>query len=620
MKKLLGVFGILVLGTALLPVQGHADLRGAFAPLTIASGLISVNGCEQGAFRPGNTIAVDAGTQTYERWFALSTRSLVPGFEAVRSIYQHRDAQQSGDFVALLDDPSVQTSYADPAWSFDGKYLAYSQLNSGSTASDIYVQEYAFSNSSGAASVAIGAPILAVAGTPGVTPRHPDWSPNANYTLVFDSNAAGLSIDLYTVDVFPVGVPVRRTFANTKAEFNAQWSPNGHDIAFVSNQFGPTVLQILDLNLASNDPGYIRLAETNFGFVSHNNPSYTSDGNGLMYDAPTGEDPAGVTDVWLLDLPTQTKCEIQFDNRSDSDPDVSGIVNNSQVTHPGDVSFPYNGFIFTSQGGNFGVDIWRATPVNSCLAPLPMGVVMDPTVININPYHTDPDGNPLPGGNQQSLQAILSFPAETQAAGYSMTFGNSPTEGVRCRSSIIASPTLLGLPVRARAAEANPFTGIECFDEVDVNGELSMRCSWNRRVIVDRILALGLAEELVPMKVTAYSNRFGRQFQGFGYLKVTKAGLGGSSVSLLGNSPNPFNPVTTIKFAVNKPGNVTLRIFDVRGALVKTLAKGHYDVGVHEATWDGRTSNGNKASSGVYYSKITGADNETDSKRLVMAK
>jgi Tol biopolymer transport system component len=612
MKKLLGVIGILGLAAALLPAQGYADLRGAFAPLTIASGF--VNGCEQPAFRPGNTIAVDAGTQTYERWFAFSTRSLVPGHEQVRSIWLHLDSQQSGVFAALLNDPSATISYADPAWSYDGKYLAYAQLNEAGTESAIYVQEFMLSNDVDEAATAIGYPILVVALSPGTQSRHPAWS-KSGYTLAYDSNVTGLSSDVYTKEVFPtagdpmvgptfsVTAPVRRTFDNTKAEVDPTWSPNGHDICFATNQFGPNVLEIIDLNLASNDPGYTRLAETNFNFISHNHPSYTSDGNGLMYDAPAGEDPNGISGVWLLDLLGQTKCEVLLDPvRANSDPDVSGFVNSTQD------GFTYNGFIFTSQagsaGGSFGVATWRGNPVTSCLAPLPMAVQVFPAVYNAK------------SNNPSEITTILSFPQQTIDAGYQSSSGNGPLEGVRLRASILPSPTLMGL--NSGDLYGDGVVGTDCYDDTQ-NGQNVIRCVWDHRTIVARVTALGLLDQVVPMKMTAYSNWEGRGFQGYGYVKFTKSSLSGS-VALLGNSPNPFNPVTTIKFQTSKAGNVTLRIYDVRGALVRTLAKGHYEAGVHEVTWDGLTARGGRAASGVYYAKITGADNDTDSKRLVMAK
>jgi FlgD Ig-like domain/WD40-like Beta Propeller Repeat len=696
MKKLLGVIGILGLAAAFLPVQGRADLRGAFAPLTTQSGL--VNGAEQPALRPFNTISV-AGQGSYEEFFAFSTRSLVPGSETVRSIYLHLDSQQAGAFApsyeggaagtvivnvpgggkdttqiitdpgtlgpsskqVLLTDPSLHFSYADPSWSYDGKYLAYVRLDAASTTSNIYVQQYALASPTSlgaqlaagdsggvyAASVPVGNPILVVAGAPGVTPRHPNWIHKGNsggvlgnplvlftsganpdgYTLTFDSNATTLSKDIYTVAVFPTDVdpmtgpanstsaPIRRTFSDVKAEQNPTWSPNGHDICYSSNQFGPNVLQILDTDLPSVDPGYIRLAETSFAFISHNNPSYTSDGKKLMYDAPGGEDPAGLTAVWLLVLADQTKCEIQLDVRADSDPDVTEFT---QRTRPEDGFVPYNGFAFASGATGGAIQIWRGTPLTSCLAPLPMGVVTNPTTLG-------------PSNSQnQFVETDLYFPAETYAAGFVMSPFNGADadgirEGVRMRASILSSPTLLGLP-SSSAKGSNPNTGNSCWEHIDhsaqsPNLENTISCFWDRKDVEDKLSSLGLYDQVVPMLMTAYSNRSGRPFSGFAYIRLAKKSLVPTgTVALMGNSPNPFNPVTTIKFTVNKPGNVSLRIFDVKGALVKTLTNGKFDVGVHEATWDGTTVHGNHAASGVYYAKITGADNNTDTQRLVMAK
>ena len=64
-----------------------------------------------------------------------------------------------------------------------------------------------------------------------------------------------------------------------------------------------------------------------------------------------------------------------------------------------------------------------------------------------------------------------------------------------------------------------------------------------------------------------------------------------------------------------------IRVRNVRGELVRTLSDQHYDVGTHEATWDGRTTGGGKAASGIYLAKIFGAgEAESGSLRLVLAK
>ncbi|MBK9303522.1 MAG: right-handed parallel beta-helix repeat-containing protein [bacterium] len=69
---------------------------------------------------------------------------------------------------------------------------------------------------------------------------------------------------------------------------------------------------------------------------------------------------------------------------------------------------------------------------------------------------------------------------------------------------------------------------------------------------------------------------------------------------LLGNHPNPFNPSTTIVFALDAPGAALVRITDVSGRTVATLTLGDLPAGRHEAVWDGRDDAGRPAPSGVY--------------------
>ena len=85
------------------------------------------------------------------------------------------------------------------------------------------------------------------------------------------------------------------------------------------------------------------------------------------------------------------------------------------------------------------------------------------------------------------------------------------------------------------------------------------------------------------------------------------------------NYPNPFNPVTKINFAVDKPGNVDVRVFNTRGELVKTITNQWYPQGEHFVSWDGKTQSGGHAPSGIYYirAKSGGA---TDVIKAVLAK
>ena len=62
------------------------------------------------------------------------------------------------------------------------------------------------------------------------------------------------------------------------------------------------------------------------------------------------------------------------------------------------------------------------------------------------------------------------------------------------------------------------------------------------------------------------------------------------------NDPNPFNPMTVIRFDLARPGRVDLSVYDLRGRKVSTLVDTHLAAGAHDATFMG-----DNAASGVYY-------------------
>lgn len=88
---------------------------------------------------------------------------------------------------------------------------------------------------------------------------------------------------------------------------------------------------------------------------------------------------------------------------------------------------------------------------------------------------------------------------------------------------------------------------------------------------------------------------------------------------LLPNVPNPFNPSTTIRFELPGPGPARLDILDVRGALVRRLWDGERDGGVQELVWDGRTSAGAWAGSGVYVCRLE-AHGARAARRIVLLR
>ncbi|MEA2064150.1 MAG: carboxypeptidase regulatory-like domain-containing protein, partial [Gemmatimonadota bacterium] len=85
------------------------------------------------------------------------------------------------------------------------------------------------------------------------------------------------------------------------------------------------------------------------------------------------------------------------------------------------------------------------------------------------------------------------------------------------------------------------------------------------------------------------------------------------------NHPNPFNPSTTITYSVASPTTVSLKVFSLRGRLVKTLAQGFKDAGTYSIQWDGADSGGRTASSGVYFYRIESKE-FTSVRKMVLLK
>ncbi len=70
------------------------------------------------------------------------------------------------------------------------------------------------------------------------------------------------------------------------------------------------------------------------------------------------------------------------------------------------------------------------------------------------------------------------------------------------------------------------------------------------------------------------------------------------------NAPNPFNPVTTISYTMPRAGHLSLKIYDLRGRLVRTLVDGGVPAGDGDAVWDGADGRGAALPSGVYFYEV----------------
>jgi hypothetical protein len=80
------------------------------------------------------------------------------------------------------------------------------------------------------------------------------------------------------------------------------------------------------------------------------------------------------------------------------------------------------------------------------------------------------------------------------------------------------------------------------------------------------------------------------------------------------NHPNPFNPVTRIEFSLPHNGNAILKVYDLRGRVVTTLASGVLSAGPHSVTWDAR-----RHPSGVFFYRLE-TPGFSETKKMILLK
>ena len=76
-------------------------------------------------------------------------------------------------------------------------------------------------------------------------------------------------------------------------------------------------------------------------------------------------------------------------------------------------------------------------------------------------------------------------------------------------------------------------------------------------------------------------------------------------IFLHNNYPNPFNPNTTISFALPEESKVNLTIYNIKGQKVRSLVNEEMNRGIHRKVWNGKDSSGKVVSSGVYFYKLS---------------
>ncbi|MCK5620044.1 MAG: T9SS type A sorting domain-containing protein, partial [Candidatus Krumholzibacteria bacterium] len=200
---------------------------------------------------------------------------------------------------------------------------------------------------------------------------------------------------------------------------------------------------------------------------------------------------------------------------------------------------------------------------------------------------------------------VLDFDPPPTAVTIQALSARVTSRGVEIEWDIHTDETLVGFDLFRRSTGT---TGEVGFVRLGDGGHLSP----NRRSYLD--------PDVIPGHVYQYR------------LEVVTSGGGAAGASrtvtvktlaheleLFQNTPNPFNPITHIRFTVDRDGPVAVRVFDVTGRLVRTLVDRPLPAGSHAEGWDGRDTRGNVVASGVYYIRLE-SDRRTLTRKAVLLR
>jgi len=115
-----------------------------------------------------------------------------------------------------------------------------------------------------------------------------------------------------------------------------------------------------------------------------------------------------------------------------------------------------------------------------------------------------------------------------------------------------------------------------------------------------------------------YLGGYGRTGNVYQATPVTDPQAPAITTALLGASPNPFNPSTTISFSMETPGNASIDIYNQKGQMVKSLANGYFDSGTHHLTWNGTDNSGRSVASGLYFFRMKSGKFSSTKKMVLM--
>jgi hypothetical protein len=182
--------------------------------------------------------------------------------------------------------------------------------------------------------------------------------------------------------------------------------------------------------------------------------------------------------------------------------------------------------------------------------------------------------------------------------------------------------TLNGVPALRSGIEdvSGPVQGgedCECTED-GADGYDDLTLKFDKQAVV---AALGGANDGDVIALHLVGNTWdGQELRGADCVIVKVKGKGpAKKIVSLRNSPNPFNPSTTIAYTLGEAGNVRLSVYNLLGQEVRVLVDNARAEGSHSVRWDGRDALGREVTSGVYFYRLA-IGGEIMIRKMVFAK
>ncbi len=235
----------------------------------------------------------------------------------------------------------------------------------------------------------------------------------------------------------------------------------------------------------------------------------------------------------------------------------------------------------------------------------------------------DPDGTVLPGWPVVIDDLSESSPVVGDVDGdgqLDVVYGIGGTEA----DDALFAFTAAGDPVRGFPIPINGFVrATPTLTDFDQNGTLDLAlATWDRQI---HVWDTGAPYDPALVPWPTFRGNVARTGV-FGTQVATSAPAGDTPGAvrrpvLSAASPNPFNPRTTIGFALSSASDdVRLEVFDVQGRHVRTLASGGFAAGRHAVDWSGLDAQGRTVASGVYYAVLKVDGERVGAQKMALVK